>query len=81
MGKYNRSIGAGLFLKISVIEEVIKKVKKDMRIRTLDIPKQEVITKDNISVKIDAVVFMKVVDSLKSIVKIQDSEYSVKQYA
>ena len=78
LGKYNRSIRAGLFLKIPMIEKVIK---RDMRIRTLDIPKQEVITKDNISVKIDAVVFMKVIDSLKSIVKIQDFEYSVKQYA
>lgn len=78
LGRYNRSIGAGLFLKIPLIETVIK---RDMRIRTLDIPKQEVITKDNISVKIDAVVFMKVVDSFKSIVKIQDFEYSVKQFA
>lgn len=78
LGKYNRSIGSGLFLKIPLVERAIK---RDMRIRTIDIPKQVVITKDNISVKIDAVVFMKVVDSMKSIIRIQDFEYSVKQFA
>ncbi len=78
LGKYNRSIGPGLFLKIPMVERAIK---RDMRIRTIDIPKQVVITKDNISVKIDAVVFIKVIDSMKSIIRIQNFEYSVKQFA
>ncbi len=78
LGRYNRSTGAGLFFKIPFIEQVFR---RDMRIRTLDIRKQEVITKDNISVKIDAVVFMKVKNSMKSIIEIQDFIYSVRQYS
>lgn len=78
LGKYKRSKDAGVFFRIPFIEKVIR---RDMRIRTLDIRKQEVITKDNISVKIDAVVFMKVTNAMKSIIEIQDFEYSVRQYS
>ena len=78
LGKYNRNVGAGLFFKWPILEQAIK---RDKRIRTLDIPKQQVITKDNISVGIDAVVFLKVVDTKKSIIEIQDFVYSVQQYA
>jgi len=48
LGRYNRSIGPGLFFKIPFIEQVFR---RDMRIRTLDIRKQEVITKDHIFCK------------------------------
>lgn len=78
LGKYNRTKGAGLFLKIPFIEQIYR---RDMRVMTLDIRKQEVITKDNISVRIDAVVFMKVKDALKSVTEIQDYIYSVRQYS
>ncbi len=56
-------------------------IKRDKRIRTLDIAKQQVITHDNISVGIDAVVFLQVIDTKKSITDIQDFVYSVQQYA
>jgi regulator of protease activity HflC (stomatin/prohibitin superfamily) len=78
LGRYNRTKGPGLFFRIPIFEQVYR---RDMRIRTLDIRKQEVITKDNISVKIDAVVFMKVKDAVKSVTAIQDFVYSVQQYA
>ena len=78
LGKYHRTRGSGLFFRIPIIESAIK---RDKRIRTLDIPRQEVITKDNISVGVDAVVFLKVVDAKKSIINIQDFVYAVKQYA
>ena len=77
-GKFKKTVGAGLFFKWPIIESVIR---RDRRIRTLDIPKQQVITRDNISVGIDAVVFLKVMDTRKTIVEIQDFVYSVKQYA
>ena len=78
LGKYHRTKRSGLFLRLPIIESAIK---RDKRIRTLDIPRQEVITKDNISVGVDAVVFLKVIDSKKSIVNIQDFTYAVKQYS
>lgn len=78
LGRYNRTKGPGLFFRIPIIELIYR---RDMRIRTLDIRKQEVITKDNISVKIDAVVFMKVKEAVKSVTAIQDFVYSVQQYS
>ncbi len=78
LGKYSRTKGSGLFFKLPLLE---RSIKRDMRTRTLDIPRQEVITKDNISVGVDAVVFLKVVDTRKSIVNIQDFEYAIKQHS
>lgn len=78
LGNYSRKVGSGLFFTVPVIEEVLT---RDLRVRTLDIPKQEVITKDNISVGINAVVFLKVKDTKKSILNIQNFLYAIQQYA
>jgi len=78
LGRYKRTVGPGVFFKWPFIENVIT---RDIRIRTLDIPRQEVITKDNISVGVDAVVFLKVIDTKKSIINIQDFIYAIKQYS
>jgi len=78
LGKYHRTKGPGLFFKFPIVETLYT---RDMRVRTLDVRKQEVITKDNISVRIDAVVFMKVKNAMKSVIEIQDFVYSVRQYS
>jgi regulator of protease activity HflC (stomatin/prohibitin superfamily) len=78
LGKYVRTVGAGIFFIIPFIESAIS---RDLRVRTLDIRKQQVITKDNISVGVDAVVFLKVVDTKRSIINIQNFIYAVKQYS
>jgi len=77
-GKYKRTKKAGIFYVIPFIERAIQ---RDMRITTLDIPRQEVITKDNISAYVDAVVFLKVTDTMKSIVNIKDYFVAVGQYS
>ncbi len=78
LGKYKKTVGPGIFKRLPVIDSIIT---RDTRIRTLDIPRQEVITKDNISVGVDAVVFLRVSDTKKSIVNIQDFVYAVNKYS
>jgi len=66
-GKFQRLVGPGFFFKWPYIETFLK---QDKRIINLDISRQEVMTKDNISVTVDAVVFVKVVNTKDSIVNI-----------
>jgi len=78
LGKLKDTLQPGLRIIIPVIDSVRK---VDMRIVTIDIPGQQVITKDNVPVKINGVVYFKVTDAATAIVKIQDYEYAVSQYA
>ncbi len=77
-GKFQRLVGPGFFFKWPFAESFLK---QDRRIITLDVSRQEVMTKDNISVSIDAVVFMKVVNTKDSLVNIQNVWNSVMKYA
>jgi regulator of protease activity HflC (stomatin/prohibitin superfamily) len=77
-GKFQRLVGPGFFFKWPIAESFLK---QDKRIITLDVARQEVMTKDNISVSVDAVVFMKVVDTKDSLVNIQNLWNSVMKYA
>lgn len=77
-GKFQRLVGPGFFFKWPLAESFLK---QDKRIITLDVSRQEVMTKDNISVSIDAVVFMKVVNTKDSLVNIQNVWNSVMKYA
>jgi len=77
-GKFQRLVGPGFFFKWPFAESFLK---QDKRIITLDVSRQEVMTKDNISVTVDAVVFMKVVNTKDSLVNIQNVWNSVMKYA
>jgi regulator of protease activity HflC (stomatin/prohibitin superfamily) len=77
-GKFQRLVGPGFFFKWPYMETFLK---QDKRIITLDISRQEVMTKDNISVTVDAVVFVKVVNTKDSIVNIRNVWDSVMKYA
>jgi len=78
LGKYSGTLEPGLNLVIPILQSVIR---VDMRIRTLDIPKQEAMTKDNVPVAINAVVYFKVEKAEDAVLKIQDYQYAVAQYA
>src|SRR3989339_466322 len=78
LGKFRGLKGPGLFLIIPIIDSVAM---VDTRIQTLDIPKQQVITKDNVPVSINAVLYFKVVDPADAIIKVQDFTYAVSNYA
>jgi regulator of protease activity HflC (stomatin/prohibitin superfamily) len=77
-GRFQRLVGPGFFFKWPYIESFLK---QDKRIITLDISRQEVMTKDNISVTVDAVVFVKVVNTKNSIVNIRNVWDAVMKYA
>jgi len=77
-GKFQRLVGPGFFFKWPYIETFLK---QDKRIITLDIQRQEVMTKDNISVTVDAVVFVKVVNTKDSLVNIRNIWDSVMKIA
>jgi regulator of protease activity HflC (stomatin/prohibitin superfamily) len=78
LGKFKRLVGPGMFFKWPIIERFLR---QDIRIQTLDVMKQEVMTRDNISLMVDAVVFMKVINTAKSLINILDVKLSVVQYA
>jgi regulator of protease activity HflC (stomatin/prohibitin superfamily) len=77
-GKFTRLVGPGMFFKWPIMERFHR---QDIRIQTLDVMKQEVMTQDNISLHVDAVVFLKVVNTVKSLINIQNLRVSVIQYA
>jgi len=69
LGRLVGARGPGLFLIIPFIDRMFK---VDLRIVTMDVPSQEVITKDNVTVRVNAVVYFRVVDPESSVVKVLD---------
>jgi regulator of protease activity HflC (stomatin/prohibitin superfamily) len=77
LGKYSGTRKPGITLIFPVVQ-TMRKV--DMRIKTADIPRQEVMTKDNIPMLVNAVVYFKVISPEDVIIKIQDHVYAIRQY-
>ena len=69
LGRVMGARGPGLFLLIPFIERMVK---VDLRTITLDVPSQEAITTDNVTVKVNAVVYFRVVDPTAAVVQIED---------
>ena len=78
LGRYSGIMGPGLNFVIPILQTYRK---LDIRIKTVDIPKQEVMTKDNVPVRVNAVVYFEVKDPEKAVLNIQDYTYAVAQYA
>ena len=77
LGKYKRTIGPGVVYVLPILE---KSRKVDLRIVTADIPRQEVITRDNIPVLANTVVYFKVEKPSDAIIKIENYAFAVRQY-
>ncbi|HNX46735.1 MAG TPA: slipin family protein [Anaerolineaceae bacterium] len=77
LGKFSGVRGPGLTVLIPLIQ-IMRKV--DMRLKTAEVPRQEVMTRDNISVLVNAVVYFKVVDPEAAIIKIEDYVFAIRQY-
>jgi regulator of protease activity HflC (stomatin/prohibitin superfamily) len=77
LGKYSHIKEPGLRWIIPIIQSMVR---VDIRIKTADVPRQEVITKDNIPLLANTVVYFKVEKPADAIIKIEDYEFAVKQY-
>ena len=79
LGRITRPKGPGLIFLVPFGVE--RMVKIPLRIVTMDIPPQDVITRDNISVKVNAVIYFRVKDAVKAVVEVQDYLYATSQLA
>lgn len=78
LGKYTGTRQPGLRIVIPIIQQMIR---VDIRSTPLDIPKQEVITRDNVTANIDAVVYFRVVDAPKAVLETTNYTYAASQFA
>lgn len=78
LGRFTGIRNPGLRIIIPVFQRMIR---VDVRTNTIDIPKQEVITKDNVTVNVDAVVYFRVLDSQKAILEVANFIYASSQFA
>jgi regulator of protease activity HflC (stomatin/prohibitin superfamily) len=78
LGRLQPTRGPGLIYVIPLIEEMYR---TDLRTVTLDVPPQDVITRDNVSIKVNAVVYFRVVDPDRAVVDVQNFLYATSQIA
>jgi regulator of protease activity HflC (stomatin/prohibitin superfamily) len=78
LGRLIGAKGPGIFF---IIPGVDKMLKISLRLVTLDIPPQDVITRDNVSIKVNAVVYFRVVDPNKAVVEVENYLYATSQLA
>jgi regulator of protease activity HflC (stomatin/prohibitin superfamily) len=78
LGRFWRVKGPGLVI---VIPGVMQMVRVDLRVRTLDVPAQDVISRDNVSVKVNAIVFFRVVDPQLAIIQVEQFLVATSQLA
>ncbi len=78
LGKYSRTADPGLRFIIPVIQTMSK---VDMRERAVDVPSQEAMSKDNVSLTINAVLYYSIDDAMRSVVNVRALEYAIMQFA
>jgi regulator of protease activity HflC (stomatin/prohibitin superfamily) len=78
LGRVIGAKGPGLFILIPIIDRMVR---VDLRTVTFDVPTQDIITKDNVSVSVDAVVYFRVVDPVRAIVEVENYQYATSQIA
>ena len=78
LGKYTGLRQPGIQIIVPIIQRMVR---VDIRTNTIDIPKQEVITKDNVTVNVDAVVYFRVSDAEKAVLEVANYIYASSQFA
>ncbi len=77
-GKFSKILNPGWNIVLPIIQSYSK---VDIRTKVIDVPEQETITKDNVSVRINAVIYFSVFDASKSILGVEDFRYAISQLA
>ncbi len=78
LGRYTSTKGPGLILLIPVVQRIIR---VDLRVTVMDVPPQDVISRDNVSVRVNAVVYFRVIDSDKSVLEVENFLQATSQLA
>ena len=78
LGRVMGAKGPGLFFIIPILDRMVK---VNLQVVTLDVPPQDVITKDNVTVRVNAVVYFQVFDPVKAVVEIQNYLFATSQIA
>lgn len=78
LGKFSRILNPGFRVILPYIDKMIK---VDVRTTPMDIPKQEVITRDNVTVNVDAVVYARVIDAQKAVLETTNYTYATSTFA
>jgi regulator of protease activity HflC (stomatin/prohibitin superfamily) len=78
LGKFSGIMNPGLNLVVPILQSWQR---VDIRIKAVDVPDQDAITKDNVSLKVNAVLYYKVADSKKAIIEVEEFNYAVSQLA
>jgi regulator of protease activity HflC (stomatin/prohibitin superfamily) len=69
LGRLQGAKGPGLFIILPIVDRMVK---MDLRVLTLDVPSQEIITRDNVTVKVDAVIYFRVINPEDAVVKVEN---------
>ncbi len=78
LGRYTKTIGPGLVVVIPVLQQAMK---ADLRTLVEDVPSQDVISRDNVSVKVNAVIYYRIVEPDKAILNVEDFRAATSQLA
>lgn len=78
LGRVIKAKGPGLIILIPIID---KMVKVSMRLVVMDVDSQDVITRDNVSVKVNAVIYFRVIEPIKAVIEVEEYNYAVSQLA
>jgi regulator of protease activity HflC (stomatin/prohibitin superfamily) len=78
LGRFWKVKGPGLVIIVPFIQQMVR---MDLRTRVLDVPPQDVISKDNVSVKVSAVLYYRVIDAEKAIIQVEHFDHATNQLA
>ena len=78
LGRYVATKGPGLIILIPIIDKIVK---VSLRTLVMDVPSQDIVTRDNISVKVNAVVYFRVMQPNKAVIEVQDFLFATSQIA
>jgi regulator of protease activity HflC (stomatin/prohibitin superfamily) len=78
LGRFWKVKGPGLIIVVPLIQQMVK---VDLRVIVMDVPSQDVISRDNVSVKVNAVVYFRVIDPEKAIIQVEDYLAATSQLA